>query len=275
MKTVALDRGTFFERFAGWFAPARILALARSTRWLIRQGKIDAFEFLVGLVFGQMSSLGLSLSAHAGCFTEPVKREAVHQRYNEAAVKFLEGSFQECLRQGLEQSPQPSLTQALAEHFGAIHAVDSTSFDCPESLADLYPGCGGAASAANCKVLLRYEYLRSQFEPLALLPGKRSDPGLADRLPEIVQAGELLLTDKGFSKVEAMQRIDAKGAFFLLPWCRGLSLWLAPTPEGRQALDLARVLAHSQEPVLSWSQVYLGKGADAPAFRLVNSSRTA
>jgi len=268
MKTIPMGRSAFFERFTGWFEPARIVALARSTRWLIRQGKIDAFEFLVGLVFGQMSSLGLSLSAHASCFTEPVKREAVHQRYNEAAVKFFEGSFQECLRQSLAQSPEASLTQSLAKHFPAIQLVDSTSFDCPESLAQVYPGCGGAASAANCKVLLRYEYLRGQFDPVALLPGKRSDQGLAGMLPPLLQAGELLLTDKGLLKVEVLQQIDRQGAFFLMPWCRSLTLWLAGAQNTREALNLAEQLQHSPETVLGWSQVYLGKGEDAPAFRV-------
>jgi hypothetical protein len=264
-----MDRSAFFEQFTGWFEPKRMVALARSTRWLIRQGKIDAFEFLVGLVFGQMSSLGLSLSAQAGCFTEPVKREAVHQRYHQRAVEFFRVSFQECLRQSLEERPEAALTQALAEHFRAIHLVDSTGFDCPESLAEIYPGCGGAASAANCKILLRYEYLCGQFDPVALLPGKRSDQGLAVMLPDLLRAEELLLTDKGFLKVEVLQQIDDKKAYFLMPWCRTLTLWLAGAQDPRRALNLAEALGHSQESVLSWSEVYLGKAADAPAFRVV------
>jgi hypothetical protein len=264
-----MDRSAFFERFTNWFEPTRIVALARSTRWLIRKGKIDAFEFLVGLVFGQMSALGLSLSAHAGCFTQPVKREAVHQRYHQRAVEFFRASFQECLRQSLEECPQASLTQALAEHFQAIHWVDSTSFDCPESLAEIYPGCGGAASAANCKMLLRYEYLRGQFDPVALLPGKRSDQGLAVRLPDLLRAQELLLTDKAFLKVEVLQQIDDKKAYFLMPWCRTLTLWLAGAQDTRRALNLAEALRHSQEAMLCWSEVYLGKAADAPTARLV------
>lgn len=269
MRRVPLDRAAFFEWFAAGFNAQRLVGLARSTRWLIRQGKIDAFEFLVGLCFGQMSALGLSLSAQASCFTEPVKREAVHQRYNERAVEFFRVSFEQCLHQSLDHCPEPSLTPALAERFGAIHLVDSTSFDCPESLAEIYPGCGGAASAANCKMLLRYEYLRGQFEPVALLPGKRSDQGLAVRLPDLLQAGELLLTDKGFLKLEVLQQINDQGAYFLMPWCRSLSLWLAGAQDTRQALNLAQVLGRSQEAVLSWSRVYLGKAAQGPAFRVV------
>jgi len=264
-----MDRSQFFERFAGWFDPARIIALARQTGWLIRQGKIDAFEFFVGLVFGQMSSLGLSLRAHAACFSEPVQREAVHQRYHERAVEFFRAGFRECLAQSLAQSPAPSLTEALAAQFPAIHLVDSTSFDCPESLAEVFPGCGGDASAANCKVLLRYEYCRGQFEPLTLVPGKRSDPGLAAALPALLQAGELLLVDKGFLKLEVLQEIDEQGAYFLMPLARSLSLWLAPAQGSRLALNLAEALGHTEQAVVCWPEVYLGKANEAQAVRVV------
>jgi len=264
-----MDRSQFFERFVGWFAPARCVALARQTGWMIRQGKIDAFEFIVGLVFGQMSSLGLSLRAHASCFTEPVQREAVHQRYHARTVEFLRASFAECLAQSLAQSPAPSLTQGLAAQFPAVHLVDSSSFDCPASLAPIYPGCGGVASVANCKVLLRYEYLRGQFEPLALVGGKRSDPGLAEVLPPFLQAQELILLDKGFLKLEVLQHLDRKAAYFLMPLSRSLTLWLE-TPDGpRAALKLAEELRHCDQARRGWTQVYLGKAPDALAVRVV------
>jgi len=90
-----MDRSQFFETFSSWFEPAAILALARQVKWMIRQGKIDAFEFVVGLVFGQMSALELSLRAQASSYTQPVKREAVHQRYKQEAVELFRGVFGE------------------------------------------------------------------------------------------------------------------------------------------------------------------------------------
>jgi hypothetical protein len=169
----------------------------------------------------------------------------------------------------LVQSPDPSLTQALAARFAAVHLVDSTSFDCPASLAKIYPGCGGDASAANCKVLLRYEYLRGQFEPLALLPGKRSDQGLALVLPPLLQAGELLLTDKGFLKLAALCQIAAKGAFFLMPLARSLSLWVTAADGTRTALDLADALRHCDPACCAWSEVFLGQPGEGLAVRVV------
>lgn len=264
-----MDRGQFFEQFSSWFEPGSIVALARRVKWLIRQGKIDALEFVVGLVFGQMSSLTLSLRAQASGYTEPVKREAVHQRYTASAVELFRGVFDQCLRQSLSQRVEPSVQNDLAAHFAAVQIVDSTSFDCPEALAEIYPGCGGGASAANCKVLLRYEYLRGQFAPVALLGGKRSDSGLADQLPELMKANELLLTDKGFFKGQALRQIDQKGAYFLMPWPRSVSQWIESADGRRQPLNLADQLRHCSEGCVELPKVFLGKGAEVLGVRLV------
>lgn len=264
-----MDRTDFFQTFSSWFEPAAIMALARTVKWLIRQGKIDAFEFVVGLVFGQMSSLELSLRAQANSYTQPVKREAVHQRYNRPAVQLFHGVFDQCLRQSLSQSPSPSLQKALSEHFTAVQIVDSSGFDCPEALAEIYPGCGGEASAANCKVLLRYEYVRGQFEPVALLGGKRSDSGLADKLPGLLKALQLLLIDKGFFKIAALQEIQQAGGYFLMPWPRSVSQWIEQPGGTRQPLNLAEQLRHCPEARWELPKVFLGKGAEALEVRLV------
>jgi len=60
---------SFLEDFARTFERAPFVQLARESGWLRRQGKIDPFEFVVGLAFGQMSALRLTLSAQAHCCT--------------------------------------------------------------------------------------------------------------------------------------------------------------------------------------------------------------
>jgi hypothetical protein len=78
------------------------------------------------------------------------------------------------------------------------------------------------------------EYLQGRFEPLAVLPGKRSDQGLAVELPALLAAQELLLIDKGFLKREVLRPIDQKQAYFLLPLARSLACaW--PSPMARAA----------------------------------------
>lgn len=267
-----MNAESFVEHFARTFERSIFVDLARTTGWLKRQGKIDAFEFLAGLVFGQMSALRLTLHAQAAACTEPVTRQAVDQRYHQRTVAYFQGAFDHCLARSLAHAPEPALHAALAAHFAAVHLVDSTAFDCPASLAALYPGCGGDASAANVKLLLRYEYLRSQFAPVALVPGKRSDQGLAGELPGLAQAGELIIADQAFLKLQVLRELQQTGVYFLLPWPRSVGLWqreAAALERPLPALDVAELLRHSTAPRLEWPAVQLGGEAEAPLVRLI------
>ena len=78
---------SFLERFVRTFVPEPFRQLARQTRWFQRQGKIDSFEFLTSLIFGQMSASRPTLSSQAQSLTEPVTRQGIDQRYNPQAVE--------------------------------------------------------------------------------------------------------------------------------------------------------------------------------------------
>jgi hypothetical protein len=262
----------FTRTFATWFEAAEIEQVARQTGWMKRQGKIVPLDFVIGACLGQMSALELTLAAQAEVFTQPTSRQALDQRYRKQTVEFFHTLFDRCLAKALLDSPPPSLTKALAAQFAAVHLVDSTSFDCPASLAQLFPGCGGDASVANCKVLMDYEYTRGEFRPLALVPGNRPDGGLAPLLPDVVKPGELIITDKGFWRHHSQQQIDHNQAFFLTPWQRSSHLWVPGTAQpGRLPVRLAVAdrLRHTQETMVEWPQVWIGDPKAGLTVRVV------
>ena len=191
------------------------------------------------------------------------------QRYHERAVAYFRGAFEHCLERTLALPPAPALHAELAAHFAAVHLVDSTAFDVPASLAALYPGCGGDASTANVKILLCYEYLCGQFAPVKLVPGKQSDQGLAGDVPRLVHARELLIADKAFVKLQALQDIEQAGGYFLMPWNRSVGLWQRPSQGAPQALDLAAALRASASNVFERPAIQLGAQPGAPIVRLV------
>lgn len=248
----------FVDRFAQWFVPAPFTQLARDARWLRRQGKIVAFEFLTSLVFGQLSALRQTLNAQGQGLSEPVTRQAIAQRYNPAAVTYFQSAFAHCLNQTLVGEPAQPLAYELARLFAAVYLVDSTAFDVPASLQTLFPACGGDGSPANVKVLLRYELLSGRLEPLQLLPGKRSDPGLAQPVVAPLRENQLQLQDKGFFSVAAWQLAVAQKAFLLCPLPRSVSLWLLGPAGTETRLDLAQTLAASTAAWGEWSQLECG-----------------
>lgn len=261
MRTKPLSSLHFAQTLASCFQPEEVTQVARQTHWMKRQGKILPFEFVIGASLAQLSALELTLNAQAACFTEPVSREAVDQRYNPHTVEFFHVLFDRALSKMLLQSPQPSLAKELAAHFKAVHLVDSSSFDCPASLALLYPGAGGKASIANCKILLDYEYTRAELHPLALLPGKRPDSALAPELSSLLKPGELAAFDKGFWHPKTFRNIDQQSAFILTPWQRSSHLWVSDPkhPEGPPVrLEVADHLRHTTQNIVEWPELWIG-----------------
>jgi hypothetical protein len=254
-----------------WLTPEPFLRLARQTHWLKRQGRINAFEFLWSMVLGQASALRLTLSAQGNSLSTPVTRQAIHDRFLPSAVDYFKASFDYCFTQLLDQAPTPPMAAALLAHVDAVHLVDSTSFDCPASMQDLFPACGGDASPANMKVLLSYEFIRGTFHPLRVLEGKASDQGLAKEVAQTMEANHLYLQDKGFFSSALFTIAQERKAFVLAPFPHSVTLWLPAGLSGvESALDLAGELAATSDNQCQWPNVYLGQGPRrTPLLRVV------
>jgi hypothetical protein len=138
-------------------------------------------------------------------------------------------------------------------------------------LKELFPSCGGDGSAANVKVLLRYELIAGRLEPLHVLEGKRSDQGQALKAAERLLENQLQLQDKGFYDAKAWQAAEQRGAYLLMPLPHSVTLWLAGAANPTESeLDLAAALEVSLPNRVEWPALYLGKkGHRAGPLRLV------
>jgi len=251
---------SFPEQFVRTLAPEPIRQLADQTGWRKRRGKIDPFEFFLAAVLGQLSALRQTLISQAQSLTEPVTRQAVGQRYNPRTVAFFQAAFAHVMAQTLAWTPAQPQAAALRANFDALYLLDSTSFDCPAALQDLFPACGGAGSAANVKVLLRYELITGRLEPLLVLAGRRSDQGQALAAAQRLQPNQLQLEDKGFYDAKAWRAAAQQGACLLLPLPHSVTLWHSPAPgRAEELLDLAKRLAASQENRVEWTGLQAGK----------------
>src|ERR1039457_874717 len=262
---------SFLERFVRTFVPEPFRQLARQTRWSQRKGKIDSYEFLTSLTFGQMTASRLTLRSQAQSLAQPVTRQGIDQRYNPEAVEYVKTSFAHVMAQTLDWSPTHPQAQQLRAHFQALYLLDSTGFDCPDSLKELFPSCGGDGSAANVKVLLRYELIAGRLEPLHVLEGKRSDQGQALKAAERLLENQLQLQDKGFYDAKAWQAAEQRGAYLLMPLPHSVTLWLPGAANAMESeLDLAAALEVNLQNRVEWPALCLGKkGHRAGPLRLV------
>jgi hypothetical protein len=146
-------------------------------------------------------------------------------------------------------------------------------------LQAIYPACGGDGSAANIKVLLRYEALSAKVEPHKLLPGKCSDQGLAGELAQQLRPRQLQITDTGLWSAAAWHAAQQLQAYLLMPVPRSVTAWAAQGQGLEQEpVELAQTLAHTQENCWEWPALHLGQGSHQAgplrvvAFRLSQQS---
>jgi hypothetical protein len=261
---------SFIDLFIRTILPEPIRQLARQTGWSKRQGKIDPFEFLLALSFGQSSAFRSTLTSLSQGMSIPVTRQAINQRFNPEGVEWIKACFTHVMAETFDLTPTHPQAEQLRAHFPAVYLLDSTSFDTAENLKEVFPACGGAGSAANIKVLLRYEVIAGRLEPLCLLAGKRSDQGQAVQAAERLLEGQLCLNDKGFHDSKAWAIAEQRKAFLLMPLSHSLTLWTIDEHGKESSLNLAEALGQSQENRVEWAQIYTGKaGHRAGPLRLV------
>lgn len=258
-----MNATTLVQRLHQLIQPQRAQQLAKQAGWHKRAGKIGAFEFLFSTL-GQSSALELTLDAQSSSFSEPVSRQAVEQRYSAATVEFFKAAFLESLATTLAWKLDSPRVRLLQQRFAAVRLFDSTHCVCSEALAQLWPSCGGGGGTAGVKVLLSYEYGAGQLQPLAVLPAKNSDQGLAPRAAQEVGPGELGIFDKGFYQAPALRRLQGRGGYFLIPWHHGVSVWRPPVAgQAPAALEVAAALQASAAPCLAWEAVELGRSPES------------
>jgi len=250
---------TLLQRLTQLIRPERAQQIAKEHGWYQRPGKISPFEFLYSGL-GQGSALELTLNAQAGSLSEPVSRQAIDQRYDPTAVPFFQHAFQESLAQTLNWKTDSTMTRLLRQRFATVRLFDSTHCPCSDALAQLFPACGGGGAQAGVKVLLSYDYGTSQLHPLEVLPGKRCDQGLAERVAQELGPHELGIWDKGFYKARALRQVAQRGAYFLMPWPHSVGVYrtAAPGQRGPQ-LDVAAELRGSSQNGVAWPAVELGQ----------------
>jgi hypothetical protein len=215
--------------------------LARETKFVQRQSKLDGATFLQTLVFTYMADPDATLDAltqTAAALGVPISAAGLTQRFTPEAATFLQRVLAEALQRVLAADPLalPILTQ-----FAAVYLEDSTTISLPDALQDLWPGCGNASTqaAAALKLTVRLDLLTGQLVGVALNSGRTHDRRAAHPITDL-PAKALYLADLGFFSLERLQQIAVQEAFFLSRLQAQTTVF---TADGQRWDDLAALLA--------------------------------
>ncbi len=143
--------------FSKIITPNEVYKVARETKFVQRAGgKINAFDFLMTLVFRLATSNPPALELITSFLNTYVSHSGVHQKFTEKATVFFRRCLQMILLKRMLESELISIE--LIKPFNRILIFDSSSWDISPQLKNIFPGAGGSASDANCKIQFCYDY---------------------------------------------------------------------------------------------------------------------
>jgi hypothetical protein len=189
------------------------------------------------MTLGTVGMLRPSLAAMVDAIHVKMSREGLHQRFTASAVLFMQRCTEFLLVQKI--NAMTAIDSPFLNRFKSVKLFDSTSWDINPNLRNILPGCGGAASVANCKVQMCYEYLRGALSFFDVVPGKNPDSGYSTQLPAIIECGELFIADLGYFCLDTLKRIAQSGAFFIFRFLIGTGLY---DMTSKQPINLRSVL---------------------------------
>ncbi len=159
-----------------------------------------------------------------------ISPEGLNQRFNKAAVQFLQHILAELLSRKLISSIQ--ISSPYTSVFKRIRILDATVFQLPDHFATDYQGSGGSSNTAGVKIQLEYDLLSGQFLNVQLGPGKNNDKTYGTICLETVEVGDLCLRDLGYFDLGDLQTIHDKEAYYISRLKRNTRIYIKnPEPE--------------------------------------------
>ncbi|USL16369.1 IS4 family transposase [Bacillus thuringiensis] len=207
----------FAQEIQSFLSPNTLRDLARDVGFVQRTSKYQAKDLIALCVWLSQSVAKTSLTQLCSCLeasTEVlISPEGLNQRFNSAAVQFLQQVLAKLLNQKLF-SPR-LFSSSYNFIFKRIRILDSTAFQLPDVFSSTYPGAGGCSHKAGVKIQLEYDLLSGQFLHIHTGPGKQHDRTYGSLCVPTVKANDLCIRDLGYFHLKDLQHIHDKKAYYI------------------------------------------------------------
>jgi hypothetical protein len=207
----------FAQEIQNFLSPNFLRNLARDVGFVQRTSKYQAKDLVALCVWVSQNIATTSLTQLSSCLeasTEVlISPEGLNQRFNKAAVQFLQHILAELLNQKLVSSMP--ISSPYTSVFKRIRILDSTAFQLPDPFAFIYPGAGGCSHTAGIKIQLEYDLLSGQFLHIHTGPGKQHDRTYGSLCAPTVTANDLCIRDLGYFHLKDLQHIQDKKAYYI------------------------------------------------------------
>ena len=193
----------------------RINCFAKETGFTCREGgKLNGYKFLDMLLFTHFNFKKLSLNdlsvQLAKRYGITIRKQSIDERFNENAVKFLKSIMEEAIKISINPNNKIYFTK-----YEKVKIKDSTSFQLPENMKDVYQGSGGSSSDACIRIQFEYDLKDKKILDLSFHPYTTQDMTNAKDTIHDIKQNDLIIRDLGYIKVKYLEQIETQKAFYL------------------------------------------------------------
>jgi hypothetical protein len=208
------------------FSEANINDIARKTKFSQRKRELEPLHILSVLMIGcsdcssnvpvatleTMSSFlrkEFDIYISAVAIQKKINRKETAQFIKEAMLLIMKYEVDKVLKKLIKKD------KSKIPLFSRILLQDSSVISLPETLARIFKGCGGAASAAAVKWDLIIDQLNHLVIRIKCVAGKVPDVSLSGDIVKYVKKDDLIIRDLGYFNLTQFACIAAKNAFFI------------------------------------------------------------
>lgn len=214
----------------------KINLLSVQTGFIKRCRQIKAAEFLVYLITESIrgcvscNDLAAVIEAETGTMAS---RQAYHQRMSCACLLFFE-----TIAAVVMNSKASASINSKFRRFKRILIQDSTVIKLPSKLMGVFSGVKNASvQVCNVRIQSVFNVLSGFFTQWSIDAYSKNDSAAAPELP--IEAGDLILRDRGYFATTEFERIITAGADFISRYKHGVALY---DPQSGDELDIVRML---------------------------------
>jgi hypothetical protein len=175
--------------------------------------------FVDGVVFKDRDNSTISLNDHCVAlqyrYGIKIQKQSLDARFDQSGVDLIKELLKLQLSTQLSASINDGALNAVLQKFSSVKIKDSTRFQIDESLKEFYPGSSGGASGAGIHIQFEFDLLSGRVVDLDLTNALKQDNTDAIEKKALLNQGDLIIRDLGYSSTEVFEHIIERGAFFL------------------------------------------------------------
>jgi len=244
--------------------------IAKAVGFIQRTSKLTAQMYLDLMLFNVFDNGKISLNDHSvnllSTYGIQVRRQSLHERFNEGSVAFMRTLLEYQLNtQICKRFDVPALKK-----FSSVKIKDSTRFQVSPDLKEAYPGSGGAASEAGVHIQLEFDLCSGKVSDLHITDALHQDSTDALDTVDHVEEGSLLLRDLGYFSTEVLEKIDQANAYYITRLKPKIKIFTCEQGEYVE-VDLKKIHLQMKQQGLSYREldVYVGANRKIPVRLLI------